>query len=258
VLLTSAAEGQGGTLSGTVRTVAGAGIPHALVSAKNDSTAGVRETVSDSSGGYRLDSLPAGAYEVSVTANGYRSATQHVVISAAQANTVNLTLTETLALGDLGFTSAQTQGSVADQARLDERSYMLKMHQRFGLLTAVSFGATLISSTSAGGRSTSSSGRNWHAGLGILNVGLYATTAYFAILAPKVPGTETRGQIRLHKALAWIHGTGMIVTPILGAMAYDQRSKGERVTGAASYHGAAAAVTAIAFGLAIITVSVKF
>jgi hypothetical protein len=30
------------------------------------------------------------------------------------------------------------------------------------------------------------------------------TTADFAIRAPKIPGTKTRGPIRLHKTLAWV------------------------------------------------------
>jgi hypothetical protein len=83
-------------------------------------------------------------------------------------------------------------------------------------------------------------------------------SAYYAIRAPKIPGTEPRGQIRLHKALAWIHGPGMVLTPILGAIAFDQKSKGERVHGIASAHGAVAIVTAAAYGAAILSVSVKF
>lgn len=50
----------------------------------------------------------------------------------------------------------------------------------------------------------------------------------------------------------------MIMTPILGAIAFDQKSRGERVHGIASAHGAVAAVTAAAYGLAILSVSVKF
>ena len=75
---------------------------------------------------------------------------------------------------------------------------------------------------------------------------------------PRIPGTQTRGQIRLHKALAWIHGPGMILTPILGAIAFDQKSKGEKVHGIASAHGAVAIVTAAAYGAAIMSVSFKF
>ena len=83
-------------------------------------------------------------------------------------------------------------------------------------------------------------------------------SAYYAIRAPRIPGTETRGPIRLHKALAFIHGPGMILTPILGAMAFDEKSRGEKVHGIASAHGAVAIVTAAAYGAAILSVSIKF
>jgi len=94
--------------------------------------------------------------------------------------------------------------------------------------------------------------------LGSVTGDLYFTTAYFAIFAPGIPGTQTRGPIRVHKALAWIHGPGMILTPILGAIAFDQKSKGEKVHGIASAHGAVAIVTAGAFGAALLSVSLKF
>jgi hypothetical protein len=161
-------------------------------------------------------------------------------------------------LGDLGFGSEQTQGSSQEQALLDKRSHMLKIHQWLGLITTVPLVVTIFSGGLAGGRSTSSGGRDLHAGLGVLTAALYMTTAYYAIYAPKLPGTTVRGPIRLHKALAWIHGTGMILTPILGAIAFDQRNRGEKIHGIASAHGAVGAVTAAAYGLAILSVSLKF
>ena len=44
----------------------------------------------------------------------------------------------------------------------------------------------------------------------------------------------------------------------LGALAYEQKNKGEKVHGIASAHGPVAAVTAAAFGAALLSVSVKF
>lgn len=161
-------------------------------------------------------------------------------------------------LGDLGFPPAATQGNAQEQARLDKRSRMLKMHQRLGLITTVPLIATVITGGFAGGRQTSSSARDLHAALGSLSGGLYFATAYYAIFAPKIAGTPTRGPIRLHKALAWIHGPGMVLTPILGVMAFDQKSRGEKIHGIASAHGAVGVVTAAAFGLAVVTVSFKF
>jgi hypothetical protein len=161
-------------------------------------------------------------------------------------------------LGDLGFPTDQTKGNAQEQARLDRRSHMLKIHQRLGLITAAPLLATIIASNGAAGRNSSAAGRNLHAGLGIATAGLYFTTASFAICAPRVPGTKTRGPIVVHKVLAWIHGPGMILTPILGAMAYQQRQNGGKVHGIASAHGAVAAVTGIAYGTALLSVSIKF
>jgi hypothetical protein len=159
---------------------------------------------------------------------------------------------------DLGFTPEQIKGNAQEQARLDKRSHMLKTHQRLGLITTAPLLATLITSNRAGGRHGTVSGRELHAALGGVAAGLYFTTASFAIFAPKVPGTTVHGPIRLHKALAWIHGPGMVLTPVLGALAYQQRNRGEKVHGIASMHSAVAAVTGAAYGLAILSVSIKF
>jgi hypothetical protein len=93
-------------------------------------------------------------------------------------------------LGDLGFSPAQTQGNAQEQARLNKRSHMLKIHQRLALITTAPLVATVITGSLAGGRSTSSTNRDLHAALGSATAGLYLTTAYFSIFAPKIPGTD--------------------------------------------------------------------
>ena len=161
-------------------------------------------------------------------------------------------------LEDLGFSPSQAQGDAKRQALLDKRTHMLKIHQRMGLITTIPLIATVAISLNAGGKNTSSASRDLHAALGGLTGDLYGITAYYAIRAPRVPGTETRGPIRFHKVMAWIHGPGMIATPILGIMAFDQKNKGEKVHGIAQAHGPVAIVTAGAFGAALLSVSVKF
>jgi hypothetical protein len=141
---------------------------------------------------------------------------------------------------------------------LDKRTHMLKIHQRMGLITTIPLIATVVTSLGAGGKSTSAASRDLHVALGGVTGDLYFITAYYAIRAPRVPGTESRGPIRFHKAMAWIHGPGMILTPILGAMAFNQKSNGEKVHGIASAHGPVAIVTAGAFGAALVSVSFKF
>jgi hypothetical protein len=118
--------------------------------------------------------------------------------------------------------------------------------------------ATIATSNLAAGRRSTATGRDIHGALGAVTGDLYFMTAYYAIRAPTVPGTATRGQIRLHKTLAWIHGPGMILTPILGAMAFSQENNGERVHGIAKAHSAVATVTYVAFGLAVASVTIKF
>lgn len=165
---------------------------------------------------------------------------------------------EAPSLEDLGLSPSQARGDPQLQARLDKRAHMLKLHQRLGLITAIPMIATVATSFGAGGRRTSTSDRWAHLALGAATGDLYFTTAYFAIRAPGIPGTRRRGPIRVHRALAWIHGPGMILTPILGAIAFDQKSKGEKVHGIASAHGPVAIVTAGAFAAALVSVSFKF
>ena len=252
------AQGAGATLSGNITARSAAAVPNANVSVKNVATGQATETQADSGGHYRVENLGPGEYELSVSAAAYSTATVKVTVVAIGSNTMDVTLDEALSLGDLGFSSAQTQGSTEEQARLDRRSHMLKVHQRLGLITAVPLVATVISGAFAGGRATHTTDRDLHAALGSVTSVLYFTTASYAIFAPKVPGTRTHGPIRLHKALAWIHGPGMILTPMLGWMAFAQRSRGERVHGIAAQHGAVAIVTAAAYGAAILSVSLKF
>jgi hypothetical protein len=135
---------------------------------------------------------------------------------------------------------------------------MLKVHQRLGLIAAAPMIASVVTSFGAAGRGTTSTDRYLHMALGAATGDLYFMSAYYALRAPRIEGTQTHGQIRAHKILAWIHGPGMILTPILGGIAFSEKSKGEKVHGIASAHGPVAIVTASAYAAAILSVSIKF
>lgn len=252
------AQVPGSSISGTITSAAHAGVPNAKVTAKNLATGATANAQSDSTGHYSLANLVPGDYELAVSAEGYSTNTLEVTVAVATNQIADVTLAGVLTLEDLGISSEQAQGTAEMQARLNKRSHMLMLHQRFGLIAAVPIIASVATSFGAGGRSTSTADRWTHLVLGAAAGDLYFTSAYFAIRAPGIPGMKRRGPIRVHRALAWIHGPGMILTPILGAMAFDQKSKGERVHGIARAHGPVAIVTAAAYGAAIVAVSFKF
>jgi len=158
-------------------------------------------------------------------------------------------------LADLGLTNKADPDL---QARLDRRSHMLKVHQQLGLYTTVPILAACISGAGAVpdrnsyGNTTS---RDVHVGIAALAIGMYAGTALYAIRAPRISKEPVRGGIKIHKYLIWIHAPGMILTPILGTMAFNDIASGHKPTGIAQYHQEVALTTAIAYGASIIAVS---
>src|ERR1700687_358224 len=277
-----------GALTGKVTDPSGAAVANVAVTATSVDNGQTRSTTTGTDGTYKFDGLPPGTYRVKFEATGFKTmefpsatvnGTETAVLDtkleigevgnaipvnqptpASQENLPNAPSSSTTppSLQDLGFPAEQSQGNAREQALLDKRTHMLKIHQRLGLIATIPLIATVATSLNAGGKSTSTTSRDLHTALGAVTGDLYFMSAYYAIRAPRVPGTETRGPIRFHKAMAWIHGPGMILTPVLGIMAFDQKNKGEKVHGIAQAHGPVAIVTTGAFVAALLSVSVKF
>jgi len=271
-------------LKGTVTGPSGAVVANVTVAATNVDNGKTQSTTTDAQGAFAFEDLAPGQYRLKFEAAGFKTleisfgpihradttVLDEKLVSgesvapeptpAQQQNLPNAPTSNSSApsLSDLGLTPEQTQGDPHEQALLDKRTHMLKIHQRMGLITTIPLIATVATSLGAGGKNTSTASRDLHTALGGVAGDLYFITAYYAIRAPRVPGTETRGPIRFHKAMAWIHGPGMILTPILGIMAFDEKNKGEKVHGIASAHAPVAIVTAGAFGAALLSVSIKF
>jgi len=161
-------------------------------------------------------------------------------------------------LGDLGLTPAETEGSAQQQAIYDRRTHMLKVHQRLGLITVIPVAVACISAVGAPpehGQYGNTTSRDIHVGLGGAAIAMYALTASYAIRAPKVSNEPARGGVKWHKYLIYLHAPGMVLTPILGALAFNEINSGQKVHGIASAHGAVAAITAASYGAAIVAVS---
>ena len=161
-------------------------------------------------------------------------------------------------LGDLGLTPAEIEANPQRQALLDRHTHMLKIHQRLGLITVIPVAAACISAIGAPpehGQYGNTTSRDIHVALGGTAVAMYALTASYAIRAPRVSNEPARGGVKWHKYLIYIHAPGMVLTPILGAIAFNQINSGQKVHGIASAHGAVAAVTAASYGAAILAVS---
>jgi hypothetical protein len=169
---------------------------------------------------------------------------------------VTVTTDPRLSVDDLGFTAEESKSDPEMQAKLEKRSHRLKAHQVMGLLTAIPMVGNVILSN---GVDESRSKRNLHAAVGIFTTAMYATTAYLALTAPKIPGVKKKGSTRIHRWLAVIHGSMMLATPILGEMAKHQLDTGSRrVHGIASLHSAAVTTLLISYGAAMGVMVINF
>ena len=87
------AQVAGGSLSGTIMDAQGGAVVGAKVSASNAATGVVSETTTNSSGLYTLVNILPAEYNVSVSAQGFRTATSKVTITVGSQQVMNLTLT---------------------------------------------------------------------------------------------------------------------------------------------------------------------
>jgi hypothetical protein len=287
ILLPLGAVAQTATLSGTATDAKGKPIADATVSIKSEGGSESVNVHTDADGNYSIPNLAPGDYSIAASGAGLSSKTIKVTVTNVAHQTLDLLLAPeseqpkpeqelpnaptgtappapaSPTLEDLGFSTQQTQANAQLQATLEKRTRMLKIHQKLGLITTIPMTAAVITGPMAKAKGKNgevikeptTANLDVHAALGGVTTALYFTSAYFAIAAPRVPGTHKHGGIRWHEALAFVHGPGMILTPILGVMAYNQENNGEKAHGFAAQHGTVAYVTAAAYGAAIVAVS---
>lgn len=144
------------------------------------------------------------------------------------------------------------------------RVNMLQIHQKLGLLTLAMLanqswmGWELNDGIEAGNRDTGL--QNRHRILGLSTFGVYMTTAGFSLFAPPAQKPK-KGlySIKLHKTLAWIHFTGMLIQPWLGMYAgncnkytffENNENCGEDIR---MIHNTVGVITTVSFSLAFLT-----
>src|SRR5579872_5937251 len=81
-----------GTIQGTVADASQAVITQAQVVATGKATGDTRTVMTDGSGNYRFDFLPAGAYTLKISKTGFSSLVQNVDVLVGQTATVNAVL----------------------------------------------------------------------------------------------------------------------------------------------------------------------
>ena len=91
--LTAFAQGDRGTITGTVSDPAGAVVPAAAVSAKSTDTGAAYDTETTATGNFTLNSLPPGLYDVTVSAAGFsKSVEQGLRVNVAMTIRVDVVL----------------------------------------------------------------------------------------------------------------------------------------------------------------------
>ena len=157
---------------------------------------------------------------------------------------------ERLLWGEHGWMRSLANLPLNEESREKEisiRRTMLTLHQIGGYTTLASMIATAFA-----GQMIINGHESYEeikSPLAWTTVGLYFTTATLALLTPP-PVIRRAGfsSLTVHKALAWVHFSGMLITPILGTLIEDERKV--RV-----FHQTAGYVTTATFAGAMVSIT---
>jgi hypothetical protein len=160
-----------------------------------------------------------------------------------------------LNLDDLGFNKMELQPNPELQNTLNERSGKLQTHQKLGLLTLALAAATVI--TAEEGKKAPES----HENLGLVTGVSYFTTAYFSLTAPDDPGAANKKSalnMKVHRAMAFIHFPAMLLLPFAGESASHSYQDGKPLTGLGKQKKRLAGAAVASMAIAAISVSFDF
>ncbi|HEY3838718.1 MAG TPA: carboxypeptidase-like regulatory domain-containing protein, partial [Bryobacteraceae bacterium] len=87
------AQGDRGTVTGTVTDPTGLVVPNAMIEARNTQTGATYDAASTSTGNYTLSQLPAGTYDLDVTVSGFKKyVRQGITVQVAAVDRIDVTL----------------------------------------------------------------------------------------------------------------------------------------------------------------------
>ena len=153
--------------------------------------------------------------------------------------------------------------------RLKTRRTYLKVHQvaaltSLGLLIGqVALGQVLLNKKREGDLEGYDDLRDYHRWLGITTFSVYSVAAGAAFFAPKIDREGAYDAITIHKSLAIIHMTGMIVTPLRSYYQVSQSEKiktvedADRVRRLNTIHQATGYTTAAALAGAMLVITIQ-
>jgi hypothetical protein len=122
------AQVTGATLNGTVTDASGAVISNAQVAIKNTATGITKDVTTDTAGFYSAPNLPAGPYEVKVSASGFNTAISTLTLAVGAQQSLNIpmkvgetsqTVQVTEAAPQIDLTSSTLTGQVESQTVVD-------------------------------------------------------------------------------------------------------------------------------------------
>jgi hypothetical protein len=167
--------------------------------------------------------------------------------------TINVFAAGKLSLSDLGISNKVTEKDHQIQNDLTTRTKKLQTHVVWGGITQ----GLMLASLFTGGMAKGSN--ELHQYLGITTALTYWTAFYFSQTAPKPALIGNKGwNIKIHKALMWIHAPMMILTPIIGYMAWQKNKHDENLTGIEKFKGTAGGIAAGAFTLSTTVMFFEF
>jgi cytochrome bd-type quinol oxidase subunit 2 len=176
-----------------------------------------------------------------------------------------------ITLKDVGVFKASVPDDQFGPEFAESRATKLHHHKKMGQVTMGLMTATFLTAlwskhevddarAKRGGQSSTDDANkyNLHMGLALTTLVSYYATAYYSLSAPKPQGMVDEKARNWHKGLAWVHGTAMVLAPVLGLLALKDYHDGKNPEGIAKLHKPVMMAGFAAFAAAFTIATLEF